>query len=162
MYALNPVQAKKEIVAGDYYFKKPNYSAAERRYLEATRWDPGSEEGFRKLGEAREKLHEYGPAREAYLKYIAADRRSQGKGSCSEEDGQVAGRQGREIPQMTDKIVVFSSCDSEEQAGRIARALVEQRLAACVNILPGARSVYRWKGADRRRRGMDADHQVPA
>ena len=47
---------------------------------------------------------------------------------------------------MTDKIVVFSTCDSEEQAGRIARALVEQRLAACVNIVPGARSIYRWKG----------------
>lgn len=47
---------------------------------------------------------------------------------------------------MTDKVVVFSTCDSEEQAGRIARALVEQRLAACVNILPGARSIYHWKG----------------
>ena len=47
---------------------------------------------------------------------------------------------------MTDKIVVLSTCDSEEQAGRIARELVEQKLAACVNILPGARSVYRWKG----------------
>jgi periplasmic divalent cation tolerance protein len=47
---------------------------------------------------------------------------------------------------MTDKIVVFSACDSEEQAGLIARALVEQKLAACVNIVPGARSVYRWKG----------------
>ena len=47
---------------------------------------------------------------------------------------------------MTDKIVVFSTCDSEEQAGRIARALVEQQLAACVNILPGARSIYQWKG----------------
>ncbi len=47
---------------------------------------------------------------------------------------------------MTDKIVVFSACGSEEQAGRIARALVEQRLAACVNIVPGARSIYRWKG----------------
>jgi periplasmic divalent cation tolerance protein len=46
---------------------------------------------------------------------------------------------------MTDKIVVFSTCDSEEQAGRIAHALVEQRLAACVNII-GARSIYRWKG----------------
>ena len=64
------MQAKKEYTAGDYYFKKSNYSAAERRYLEATRWDPGSPEAFRKLGEAREKLHEYGPAREAYLKYI--------------------------------------------------------------------------------------------
>jgi periplasmic divalent cation tolerance protein len=46
---------------------------------------------------------------------------------------------------MTDKIVVYSTCDSEEQAGRIAHALVEQRLAACVNII-GTRSVYRWKG----------------
>jgi len=46
---------------------------------------------------------------------------------------------------MTDKIVVFSTCDSEEQAARIARHLVELRLAACVNILPGVRSIYRWK-----------------
>ena len=37
VYALNPVQAKKEISAGDFYFKKPNYSAAAKRYLEATR-----------------------------------------------------------------------------------------------------------------------------
>ncbi len=46
---------------------------------------------------------------------------------------------------MTDKIVVLSTCDSEESAERLARHLVEQRLAACVNILPGARSIYRWK-----------------
>jgi periplasmic divalent cation tolerance protein len=46
---------------------------------------------------------------------------------------------------MTDKIVVFSACDSEDLAARLARHLVEQRLAACVNILPGARSIYRWK-----------------
>lgn len=46
---------------------------------------------------------------------------------------------------MTDKIVVLSTCDSEEQALRIAHHLVERRLAACVNISPGARSVYRWK-----------------
>ena len=70
VYALNPVQAKKEIVAGDYYFKKPNYSAASKRYLEATRWDPGSAEAFLKLGESREKLRQYGPAREAYSKYL--------------------------------------------------------------------------------------------
>ena len=70
VYALNPVQAKKEIVAGDYYLKKPNYSAAVGRYLEATRWDPGSAEAFLKLGEAHEKLREYGPAREAYSKFL--------------------------------------------------------------------------------------------
>ena len=48
---------------------------------------------------------------------------------------------------MTDKIVVFCTCASPEEAGKIARAIVEQRLAACVNILPGIRSIYRWRGA---------------
>ena len=47
---------------------------------------------------------------------------------------------------MTDKIVVLSTCASPEEADRIARGLVEKRLAACVNVLPGVRSLYRWKG----------------
>ena len=47
---------------------------------------------------------------------------------------------------MTDKIVVFSTCGSAEEAERVARHLVETRAAACVNISPGVRSVYRWKG----------------
>ena len=46
---------------------------------------------------------------------------------------------------MTDKIVVLTTCDSEKQAKKLARHLVEQRVTACVNILPKARSVYRWK-----------------
>ena len=45
---------------------------------------------------------------------------------------------------MTDKIVVLTTCDSELHAAKLARHLVEQRLAACVNILPKARSIYRW------------------
>ena len=48
---------------------------------------------------------------------------------------------------MTDKIVVLSTCASAEEAERVARALVEKRLAACVNIVKGVRSVYRWKDA---------------
>jgi periplasmic divalent cation tolerance protein len=48
---------------------------------------------------------------------------------------------------MTDKIVVLSACASTEEAQRMAHALVEKRLAACVNIMPGVRSVYRWKEA---------------
>ena len=48
---------------------------------------------------------------------------------------------------MTDKIVVLSACSSEEEGRRIARKLVEERLAACVSVLAGARSFYRWKGA---------------
>ncbi|MGO4883405.1 MAG: divalent-cation tolerance protein CutA [Bryobacteraceae bacterium] len=47
---------------------------------------------------------------------------------------------------MTDKIVAFSTCATEEEAVRLARALVETRVAACVTIVPGARSIYRWQG----------------
>jgi periplasmic divalent cation tolerance protein len=48
---------------------------------------------------------------------------------------------------MTDKRVVLVTCSSEEEASRIARALVTERLAACVNILDSpVRSIYRWKG----------------
>ena len=47
---------------------------------------------------------------------------------------------------MTDKIVVLSTCAGEADAERLARALVEGRLAACVNVVPGVRSFYRWKG----------------
>jgi periplasmic divalent cation tolerance protein len=49
--------------------------------------------------------------------------------------------------QMTDKIVVLSTCAGEEEAERIARKLVETRLAACVNVVPRVRSFYRWQGA---------------
>jgi len=42
--------------------------------------------------------------------------------------------------------VTFVSCGDVRQARAIARALVEERLAACVNVLPGATSVYRWQG----------------
>ena len=48
---------------------------------------------------------------------------------------------------MTDKIVVLAMASSAEEAHRIARHLIEQRLAACVNIVPGVKSVYCWQGA---------------
>lgn len=48
---------------------------------------------------------------------------------------------------MTDKIVVFTTCGSEEEASRIAEHLVQQRLAACVSFLPALQSVYHWRGA---------------
>jgi periplasmic divalent cation tolerance protein len=47
---------------------------------------------------------------------------------------------------MTNKIVVFSTCGSEAEAERLARRLIEERLAACVNIVAPVRSFYRWKG----------------
>jgi periplasmic divalent cation tolerance protein len=48
---------------------------------------------------------------------------------------------------MTDKIVVLSTCATVDEAEKIGRSLLEQRLAACVNIVPGMRSIYHWKGA---------------
>ena len=48
---------------------------------------------------------------------------------------------------MTDKIVVLSTCSGEEEAERLARLLIDRRLAACVSIVPRVRSFYRWKGA---------------
>ncbi len=47
---------------------------------------------------------------------------------------------------MTDKKIVLTTTGTREEAGRIARALVERRLAACVNVL-AIESVYRWKDA---------------
>jgi periplasmic divalent cation tolerance protein len=43
--------------------------------------------------------------------------------------------------------IVFVMAANEDESDKIARALVEERLAACVNIVGPARSVYRWRGA---------------
>ncbi|MDE2226294.1 MAG: divalent-cation tolerance protein CutA [Xanthomonadaceae bacterium] len=43
-------------------------------------------------------------------------------------------------------LLCLSTCPDAETAARIARVLVEERLAACVNCLPGIHSTYRWRG----------------
>jgi periplasmic divalent cation tolerance protein len=49
---------------------------------------------------------------------------------------------------MADEVlIVFSSFASAQQAQIVAKALVEENLAACVSLLPGAQSFYRWEGA---------------
>lgn len=48
---------------------------------------------------------------------------------------------------MTDLCLVLSTAASAEEGLGIGRRLVEERLAACVNVVPGARSVYVWEGA---------------
>ena len=55
-------------------------------------------------------------------------------------------RRAREFFPMTDTIVVLCTCASPEDGERLARALVGGRLAACVSVVPGLRSIYRWKG----------------
>lgn len=47
---------------------------------------------------------------------------------------------------MTDKRIVLTTASSDEEARKIAHALVERRLAACVNIVPQVASIYRWQG----------------
>ena len=47
---------------------------------------------------------------------------------------------------MTEYIIVFITASNEEEAARISHALVGERLAACVNIIPSVRSIYRWQG----------------
>jgi periplasmic divalent cation tolerance protein len=46
----------------------------------------------------------------------------------------------------TDKQIVLSTAGSGDEARKIARALVERGLAACVNIVPQIESIYRWQG----------------
>jgi periplasmic divalent cation tolerance protein len=47
---------------------------------------------------------------------------------------------------MTDRQIVLSTAGSKEEAQRIASALVEQQLAACVNVVGPISSTYRWQG----------------
>jgi uncharacterized protein involved in tolerance to divalent cations len=47
---------------------------------------------------------------------------------------------------MTDYILVFITASSEKEGEKIAGALVKERLAACVNVLGGIKSTFRWKG----------------
>ncbi len=48
---------------------------------------------------------------------------------------------------VSERMVAFSTVGNAEDAERIARALVEQRLAACVNVVTRVVSIYRWRGA---------------
>ena len=47
---------------------------------------------------------------------------------------------------MTETMVVFVTCESREDAEKIAEKVVGERLAACVNVVPGVRSCYVWEG----------------
>src|SRR6478735_8210933 len=47
---------------------------------------------------------------------------------------------------MTNTRIILTTAGSQEEAGKIAHALVERKLAACVNIVPRIGSVYRWQG----------------
>ncbi|HXF39175.1 MAG TPA: divalent-cation tolerance protein CutA [Blastocatellia bacterium] len=47
---------------------------------------------------------------------------------------------------MSDELIVLVTTANAEEAARIADVVVSERLAACVNIVPGIESIYRWEG----------------
>jgi periplasmic divalent cation tolerance protein len=53
----------------------------------------------------------------------------------------------RYAPAMTDALIVWTTAPDVQTAEALADALVGEGLAACVNIVPGLRSIYRWRGA---------------
>lgn len=69
-YAFNPVQSKKEVTVGEFYFKKGDYKAAAGRFMEATKWNDGNADAWLRLGGAEEKMNDVKAAREAWQKYL--------------------------------------------------------------------------------------------
>jgi periplasmic divalent cation tolerance protein len=51
------------------------------------------------------------------------------------------------VPDVEDVTILLSTLPDPEKAAAIARILVEERLAACVNLVPAIRSIYRWQDA---------------
>ncbi len=51
------------------------------------------------------------------------------------------------MDQDADMIVLYTTFPNEKEARKVGGALVEEKLAACVNIFPGMVSIYRWEGA---------------
>jgi periplasmic divalent cation tolerance protein len=47
---------------------------------------------------------------------------------------------------VTDAMLVLTTLPSAEAAAELAKAVVEEKLAACANLLPAVRSIYRWQG----------------
>jgi tetratricopeptide (TPR) repeat protein len=81
-YSFNPLQAKKDIEAGNFYAKtKHDYRAAANRFLSATKYNDGDAEAWLRLGEMDEKLRDKAGAHDAYAKYleIASDAKNAGE-----------------------------------------------------------------------------------
>lgn len=51
-----------------------------------------------------------------------------------------------EVPEVPEVLVVLSTFPSADKAAEVARVLVDEQLAACVNVVPTIRSIYRWEG----------------
>jgi tetratricopeptide (TPR) repeat protein len=69
-HSFNPLQSQKSVEVGDLYFKKGAYRGASYRYQDATLWNDGNAEAWRKLGVVEERLKDPKAAKDAYSKYL--------------------------------------------------------------------------------------------
>ena len=69
-HSFNPLESKNSVEVGDQYLKKGKVMAARNRYLDATMWNDGNGEAWKKLGQADVKLKDLKAAKEAYSKYL--------------------------------------------------------------------------------------------
>jgi tetratricopeptide (TPR) repeat protein len=69
-HSFNPLQSQKSVEVGDEYFKKGSFRGAAYRYQDATLWNDGNAEAWRKLGMIEEKLKDTKAAKDAYSKYL--------------------------------------------------------------------------------------------
>ena len=69
-YAFNPLQSKKDVTVGEFYFKKGDFKAAAARFREATKWDENNADAWLRLGDAQDKMHDLKAAHEAWTKYM--------------------------------------------------------------------------------------------
>jgi len=69
-YSFNPLQSKKNVTVGEFYFKKGDFKAAVLRFREATKWNEGNAEAWLRLGDAEEKMKDSKAAHEAWEKYL--------------------------------------------------------------------------------------------
>ena len=76
VYAFNPMQAQKELTVGNFYFKHGKYRAAQLRFDEATKWNPGFAEAWLRLGETAEKQNDTEAMRRAFERYLELDPQS--------------------------------------------------------------------------------------
>jgi tetratricopeptide (TPR) repeat protein len=69
-YSFNPLQSQKDVGVGKFEYTKGNYPAAERRFLDATKWNDQNSEAWLRLGMAAEKAKDPQTAKGAYEKYL--------------------------------------------------------------------------------------------
>lgn len=87
-YSFNPLQSKKDVTVGEFYFKKGDFKAAAGRFREATKWNDGNAEAWLRLGDAEDKMKDGKAAHEAWEKYLQLAPEAKNAGEIRKKLGQ--------------------------------------------------------------------------